>query len=298
MPANRFIPLFSSQSGAVPTASFLYEGELALNIADARLFTRSGSSVILLNDYVPTASYSISSSWSKNGLIAGGSQSYILSKKTSADYDVEWISNPNLIFTASYFPRPVFPNPAITSAITCSSDYGYWHIHTNNDLNVHITSSVNQTSFTVRIVSSGSQINNVTFSPYQDIRWVGTAGFGSSSIEEQGSIGLMSGQEMLMTFVYYNVTSSMYPEKKYVGIITDLNVPGLENKTVVSNLYVIGEGEIGINGDQLNNPNAFIGTICGGGTGEDLSGPSTKTFWGWVPVKVEGFGRKYFPLYS
>ena len=50
MPANRFIPLVSSQSGAVPTASALFPGELALNIADGRLFTRSGSAILLLND--------------------------------------------------------------------------------------------------------------------------------------------------------------------------------------------------------------------------------------------------------
>jgi hypothetical protein len=67
---------------------------------------------------------------------------------------------------------------------------------------------------------------------------------------------------------------------------------------VVSNLYVIGEGDIGINGDQLNNPNAFIGSLCGGGIGADGTGPTSKTFWGWVPVYIEGFGRKYFPLYE
>jgi hypothetical protein len=49
MPHNRFIPLFSTQSGAVPTASALYQGELAINIADGKLFTRSGSRVIQLN---------------------------------------------------------------------------------------------------------------------------------------------------------------------------------------------------------------------------------------------------------
>lgn len=50
MPANRFIPLVSSQSGAIPTASALFPGELALNIADGKLFTRSGSAILLLND--------------------------------------------------------------------------------------------------------------------------------------------------------------------------------------------------------------------------------------------------------
>lgn len=64
MPANRFIPLVSSQSGAVPTASALFPGELALNIADGKLFTRSGSAILLLNDLqipggVPTSSAQI-----------------------------------------------------------------------------------------------------------------------------------------------------------------------------------------------------------------------------------------------
>jgi hypothetical protein len=49
MPHNRFIPLFSTQAGAVPTASALYQGELAINVVDGKLFTRSGSRVIQLN---------------------------------------------------------------------------------------------------------------------------------------------------------------------------------------------------------------------------------------------------------
>lgn len=64
MAANRFIPLVSSQSGAVPTASALFPGELALNIADGKLFTRSGSAILLLNNLqipggVPTSSAQI-----------------------------------------------------------------------------------------------------------------------------------------------------------------------------------------------------------------------------------------------
>ena len=50
MASNRFIPLLSSQSGAVPTASALFPGELAVNIADGKLFTRSGSAILVLND--------------------------------------------------------------------------------------------------------------------------------------------------------------------------------------------------------------------------------------------------------
>ena len=64
MASNRFIPLLSSQSGAVPTASALFPGELAVNIADGKLFTRSGSAILLLNDMtlphgIPTSSAQI-----------------------------------------------------------------------------------------------------------------------------------------------------------------------------------------------------------------------------------------------
>ena len=50
MPANRFIPLYNSQYGAVPTASAMYDGELAVNISDGKLYTKSGSVIVALND--------------------------------------------------------------------------------------------------------------------------------------------------------------------------------------------------------------------------------------------------------
>lgn len=52
MPANRFIPLYNVEYGAVPTASMMYDGELAVNITDARLYTKSGSSIVALNDVI------------------------------------------------------------------------------------------------------------------------------------------------------------------------------------------------------------------------------------------------------
>jgi len=51
MPANRFIPLYNAQYGAVPTASAMYDGELAVNISDGKLYTKSGSAIVALNDY-------------------------------------------------------------------------------------------------------------------------------------------------------------------------------------------------------------------------------------------------------
>ena len=50
MPANRFIPLYNSQYGAIPTASAMYDGELAVNISDGKLYTKSGSAIVALND--------------------------------------------------------------------------------------------------------------------------------------------------------------------------------------------------------------------------------------------------------
>jgi hypothetical protein len=50
MTQNRFIPLHSLVAGAVPTASGLYQGELALNLADGRIYTRSGSAILVLNE--------------------------------------------------------------------------------------------------------------------------------------------------------------------------------------------------------------------------------------------------------
>ena len=51
MPANRFIPLYNSQYGAIPTASAMFDGELAVNISDGQLYTKSGSAIVALNDY-------------------------------------------------------------------------------------------------------------------------------------------------------------------------------------------------------------------------------------------------------
>lgn len=50
MTQNRFIPLHSTVPGTIPTASGLYQGELAINVADGKIYTRSGSNVVHLND--------------------------------------------------------------------------------------------------------------------------------------------------------------------------------------------------------------------------------------------------------
>ena len=265
------------------------------------------SSYSLSSSYVNSSSYSLSSSFAKsasyaiNGIPIGGTTNYVLSKNSPTDYDTIWVPAPSgpggqgeMSFTSSYFSGS-------TSSITCSSAYSFWHLHTLNNLNIYISSSSDSGSFSIRLVSSGSNNNTINFYPYQEIQWGGVAGFdgpGSGSIEESGSITLVPAQEMVLSFIYYNNTSSLYPEKKYSAFVSDLNTPGLENKTIVPNLYLIGEGDYGIGGGGLTDPNAYIFTINGGGTGQDLSGIGSKTFWGWAPVYVEGSGRRFFPLYQ
>ena len=248
-----------------------------------------------------SSSFAKSASYAINGIPIGGTTNYVLSKNSPTDYDTIWVPAPSgpggqgeMSFTSSYFSGS-------TSSITCSSAYSFWHLHTLNNLNIYISSSSDSGSFSIRLVSSGSNNNTINFYPYQEIQWGGVAGFdgpGSGSIEESGSITLVPAQEMVLSFIYYNNTSSLYPEKKYSAFVSDLNTPGLENKTIVPNLYLIGEGDYGIGGGGLTDPNAYIFTINGGGTGQDLSGIGSKTFWGWAPVYVEGSGRRFFPLYQ
>jgi hypothetical protein len=259
------------------------------------------SSYSISSSYSLSSSFATSASYANNGIPTGGTINYILAKSSSNNYDTVWIPSPagpagqgEFSFTSSYFSGS-------TSSITCSSEYAFWHLHTLNNLNIHISSSVESGSFSIRLVSSGSTNNTINFYPYQQIEWGGVAGFdgpGSGSIEESGSIVLVPAQEMVISFIYYNTTSSLYPEKKYSAFAADLKTPGLEGKTIVPNLYLIGEGDYSIGGGGLTDPNAYIFTINGGGTGQDLSGIGSKLFWGWAPVYVEGAGRRFFPLYQ
>ena len=283
--------------------SSLY-GTASWAISASRAITASytvSSSYSNTSSYSLSSSFATSASYANNGIPAGGTSSYILAKSSSNDYDTYWIPAPTgpagqgeFSFTSSYFSGS-------TSSITCSTDYSFWHLHTLNNLNVHISSSIESGSFSIRLVSSGSTSNTINFYPYQQIEWSGVAGFdgpGSGSIEESGSITLAPSQEMVLSFIYYNNTSSLYPEKKYSAFVSDLKTPGLENKTIIPNLYLIGEGDYSIGGGGLTDPHAYIFTINGGGTSQDLSGIGSKTFWGWAPVYVEGAGRRFFPLYQ
>jgi hypothetical protein len=287
------------------TGSLIITGSISsYNITSSLYGTASwaiSSSRAITASYTVSSSYSDTSSYSINGIPTGGTINYILAKSSSNNYDTVWIPSPagpagqgEFSFTSSYFSGS-------TSSITCSSEYSFWHLHTLNNLNIHISSSSDSGSFSIRLVSSGSNNNTISFYPYQQIEWGGVAGFdgpGSGSIEDSGSVTLVPAQEMVISFIYYNTTSSLYPEKKYSAFAADLKTPGLEGKTIVPNLYLIGEGDYSIGGGGLTDPNAYIFTINGGGTGQDLSGIGSKLFWGWAPVYVEGAGRRFFPLYQ
>lgn len=97
MAANRFIPLVSSQSGAVPTASALFPGELALNIADGKLFTRSGSAILVLNDDTLPSGV-VSASAQVVGYISGSN--IVPNQVTSNEYKII-AGNVSLTFTGS-----------------------------------------------------------------------------------------------------------------------------------------------------------------------------------------------------
>jgi hypothetical protein len=97
MAANRFIPLVSSQSGAIPTASALFPGELALNIADGKLFTRSGSAILVLNDDTLPSGV-VSASAQVVGYISGSN--IVPNQVTSNEYKII-AGNVSLTFTGS-----------------------------------------------------------------------------------------------------------------------------------------------------------------------------------------------------
>jgi hypothetical protein len=125
MAANRFIPLVSSQSGAVPTASALFPGELALNIADGRLFTRSGSAILLLNDLQIPGGV-VSASAQVIGYISGSD--IAPAKVTSNEYKLN-AGNVSLTFTGSVntgiFGATEYVMPFIPTSSFCAATVEY-----------------------------------------------------------------------------------------------------------------------------------------------------------------------------
>ena len=94
MPANRFIPLYNSQYGAVPTASAMYDGELAVNISDGKLYTKSGSAIVALNDYTNF----VSSSAQVVGLLVDTTIEPAIVKSNEFRLDAGTV---NIVFTGS-----------------------------------------------------------------------------------------------------------------------------------------------------------------------------------------------------
>ena len=121
------------------------------------------SSYSISSSYSLSSSFATSASYANNGIPTGGTINYILAKSSSNNYDTVWIPSPagpagqgEFSFTSSYFSGS-------TSSITCSSEYSFWHLHTLNNLNIHISSSVDSGSFSIRLVSSGSNNNTINF---------------------------------------------------------------------------------------------------------------------------------------
>lgn len=78
MTQNRFIPLHTLIPGAIPTASALYQGELAINLADGKIYTRSGSNIVILNEF-DTDNFVSSSNQILNLLNGSSLSAYLIS---------------------------------------------------------------------------------------------------------------------------------------------------------------------------------------------------------------------------
>ena len=217
------------------------------------------------------STYPITSSW-------GITASYALNSGTSTA----------VLFTSSFFKGELL------SKITCSAYYSYYHLSTENNLNIRLTGSKIPSAFSIRLVNSGSISHRVRLSPYNTIEWAGVA----SGFDNTGSILMAGNQELFFSFIFYNNAGIGRPVSKSIAFITDLKTPGLQNKTTAQNLYILGEGLSGMVSGSINDPNTYIYTVDGGGTEPSAAGLNSKPFWGWMPVYVEGYGRKFLPLYE
>jgi hypothetical protein len=193
-----------------------------------------------------------------------------------------------VLFTSSFFKGELL------SKITCSAYYSYYHLSTENNLNIRLTGSNTPSAFSIRLVNSGSVSNRVRLSPYNTIEWAGVA----SGFDNTGSILMAGNQELFFSFIFYNNAGIGRPVSKSIAFITDLKTPGLQNKTTAQNLYILGDGLSGMVSGSINDPNTYIFTVDGGGTEPSVAGLNSKPFWGWMPVYVEGYGRKFLPLYE
>jgi hypothetical protein len=293
-------PGSSGTSGAAGT--ILYTGS-TYPITASRAITasyalnaNSGGGVQLYtgSTYPITASWAVSASYAVYAL-SGGTKLYTgsiypitSSWGITASYALNSGNSIAVLFTSSFFKGELL------SKITCSAYYSYYHLSTQNNLNIRLTGSNTPSAFSIRLVNSGSASNRVRLSPYNTIEWAGVA----SGFDNTGSILMAGNQELFFSFIFYNNAGIGRPVSKSIAFITDLKTPGLQNKTTAQNLYILGDGLSGMVSGSINDPNTYIFTVDGGGTEPSVAGLNSKPFWGWMPVYVEGYGRKFLPLYE
>jgi hypothetical protein len=237
------------------------------------------------------STYPITASWAVNGgtkLYTGSTYPITSSWGITASYALNSGTAVAVLFTSSFFKNEVL------SRITCSAYYSYYHLSTQNDLNIRLTGSNIPSAFSIRLVNSGSASHRIRLSPYNTIEWAGVA----SGFDNTGSILMAGNQELFFSFIFYDNAGIGRPVSKSIAFITDLKTPGLQNKTTAQNLYILGDGLSGMVSGSINDPNTYIFTADGGGTEPSAAGLNSKNFWGWMPVYVEGYGRKFLPLYE
>jgi hypothetical protein len=271
------------------TASRAITASYALNANSG-----GGTQLYTGSTYPITASWAVSASYALYAL-SGGTKLYTGSTYpitsswgVTASYALNSGNSVAVLFTSSFFKGELL------SKITCSAYYSYYHLSTENNLNIRLTGSNTPSAFSIRLVNSGSVSNRVRLSPYNTIEWAGVA----SGFDNTGSILMAGNQELFFSFIFYNNAGIGRPVSKSIAFITDLKTPGLQNKTTAQNLYILGDGLSGMVSGSINDPNTYIYTVDGGGTEPSAAGLNSKPFWGWMPVYVEGYGRKFLPLYE
>ena len=271
------------------TASRAITASYALNANSG-----GGTQLYTGSTYPITASWAVSASYALYAL-SGGTKLYTGSTYpitsswgVTASYALNSGNSVAVLFTSSFFKGELL------SKITCSAYYSYYHLSTQNNLNIKLTGSNTPSAFSIRLVNSGSVSNRVRLSPYNTIEWAGVA----SGFDNTGSILMAGNQELFFSFIFYNNAGIGRPVSKSIAFITDLKTPGLQNKTTAQNLYILGDGLSGMVSGSINDPNTYIFTVDGGGTEPSAAGLNSKPFWGWMPVYVEGYGRKFLPLYE
>jgi len=293
---------YPGSSGTSGAGTTLYTGS-TYPITASRAITasyalnaNSGGGVQLYtgSTYPITASWAVSASYAVYAL-SGGTKLYTgsiypitSSWGVTASYALNSGNSIAVLFTSSFFKGELL------SKITCSAYYSYYHLSTQNNLNIRLTGSNTPSAFSIRLVNSGSVSNRVRLSPYNTIEWAGVA----SGFDNTGSILMAGNQELFFSFIFYNNAGIGRPVSKSIAFITDLKTPGLQNKTTAQNLYILGDGLSGMISGSINDPNTYIFTVDGGGTEPSVAGLNSKPFWGWMPVYVEGYGRKFLPLYE